>query len=197
MFPDKKHLDIPVPTKIQKGTVIVAYPTEDFWNIRRTRRFILLSQIFSERLRKRIREKLGATYSPYAYNDPSKAYKGYGVFKAVVTVEPENAEKVVNEIKCITFEIAKNGITDNELNLALKPILTMLKDMRRSNRYWLKSVLEGSKKHPEQIEWSRDILKDYESITKKEVEKLAVKYLDNKKAATIIIKPENIINPEK
>jgi len=191
VFPDKKYLDIPVPTKIQKGTVIVAYPTEDFWNIRKTRRFTLLSQIFSERLRKRIREKLGATYSPYAYNDPSKAYKGYGVFKAVVTVAPENAEKVVSEIKSIAFEIAKNGITDNELNLALKPILTMLKDMRRSNKYWLKSVLEGSKKHPEQIEWSRDILKDYESITREEVENLAIKYLDNKNAATIIIKPGN------
>lgn len=78
----------------------------------------------------------------------------------------------------------------------MKPILTMLKDMRRSNRYWLKSVLEGLKKHPEQIEWSRDIIADYESITKNEIEKLAAKYLDNKKAVTIIIKPD-MTKPEK
>jgi zinc protease len=192
VFPENQSIEIPVSTKIKKGTVVVAYSTEDFWDIKRTRRFIVLSQIFSERLRKRIREKLGATYSPYAYNDPSKAYSDYGVFKAVVTVEPGNAEKVVSEIKSIALEIAKNGITDTELSLALKPVLTMLKDMRRSNRYWLKSVLEGLKKHPEQIEWSRNIMADYESITKNEIEKLAAKYLDNKKAAIIIIKPDMI-----
>jgi len=196
LFPEQQSIEIPVPTKIMKGTVVVAYSTEDFWDIQRTRRFILLSQIFSERLRKRIREKLGATYSPYAYNDPSRAYKDYGVFKAVVTVEPENAEKVISEVKSIALEITKDGITDKELNLAVKPILTMLKDMRRSNRYWLKSVLEGLKKHPEQIEWSRDIIADYKSITKNEIEKLAAKYLDNKKAVTVIIKPD-MIKPEK
>jgi len=62
--------------------------------------------------------------------------------------------------------------------------------MKRSNRYWMKSVLDGLKHHPEQIEWTRNILADYESITKKEIETLAAAYLNNNKAATIIIKPD-------
>lgn len=190
VFPDKASLDLPVPTKIQKSTAIVAYPTEDYWDISRTRRLVILSQIFSERLRKRIREKLGATYSPYAYNDPSRAYKGYGVFKAVATVEPENAEIVIDEMKRIAFDMAKNGVSGKELNLALKPVLTMIKDMQRSNQYWLKRVLEGSRHHPEQLEWSKSIITDYESITTQDMETLAATYLDNKKAATIIIAPE-------
>ena len=192
VFPENQSVEIKIPTKINKGTVVVAYATEDFWDIKRTRRFIILSQVFSERLRKRIREILGATYSPYAYNDPSRIYPGYGVFKAVVTVEPDDAQKVINEIRTIADEISKNGITETELSLSLKPVLTMIKDMKRSNRYWMKSVLDGLKKHPEQIEWSKNILADYESITKKEIEDLAATYLNNKTAATIIIKPDAV-----
>jgi len=190
VFPENRSIEIAVPTKINKGTVVVAYSTEDFWNIKKTRRFIVLSQIFSERLRKRIREILGATYSPYAYNDPSRVYPGYGVFKAVVTVDPDDAKKVINEIRTIADDMSKNGITDTELGLSLKPVLTMIKDMKRSNRYWMKSVLDGLKHHPEQIEWTRNILADYESITKKEIETLAAAYLNNNKAVTIIIKPD-------
>jgi zinc protease len=62
--------------------------------------------------------------------------------------------------------------------------------MMRENRYWLNSVLTGSGKHPQQLDWSRTIMKDYASITKEEVNYIAKKYLDNEKAATIIVKPK-------
>jgi zinc protease len=39
------------------------------------------------------------------------------------------------------------------------------------------------------LQWSRTILKDYASISADEVSALAKKYLDNSKAATIVIKP--------
>jgi zinc protease len=62
--------------------------------------------------------------------------------------------------------------------------------MMRKNNYWLNTVLTGSKKYPQQLDWGRTILKDYASITKEEVSYIAKKYLDNGKAATIIVKPK-------
>jgi len=190
VFPAARSLKIAVATEIPKGLVIVAFPTEDFWNIQRTRRFSALAAIFSDRLRIRVREKLGAAYSPFAYNRSSRAYPGYGVFQAFVHVDPEQSDKVVDEVKKISIDLAKNGVTQDELVRAIEPMLTGIKDMRRTNNYWLNSVLSGSTDHPRQLDWSRTILNDYASITVAEVSRLASQYLDTSKTATIIVKPE-------
>ncbi len=189
-FPVAQSLEVNVPTKINKGLIQVVFPTEDFWDIHRTRRLAVLGEVFSEKLRVNIREKLGAAYSAYAYNNASRVYKDYGLFKVVVQVDPEEADTVLREIKKITSDIVKNGVNDDEFQRALDPMLTHLKDIRRTNKYWLNSVLVGSKKYPQQFDWSRTILTDYAAITAKDVTGLARKYLDYSKAAILIIRPD-------
>ncbi len=192
-FPDGESLRIAVDTKIPKGMAVVAYPTTDIWNIQRTRRLSTLASIFSDRLREEVREKLGATYSPHAYNQPSRAYSGYGVFHAVISINPDDADAVVKAVKGITADLAENGVTEDELRRALDPTLTGIKDMRRENDYWLNTVLSGSREHPEQIEWSRTIVEDYASIAADEVTRMARAYLDNSKAAAVVIVPTHAI----
>ncbi|MFV9646639.1 MAG: insulinase family protein, partial [Desulfobacterales bacterium] len=189
-FPVAQTLEINVATKIPKGLVVVAYPTEDLWNIHRTRLFSVLADIVSERLRERIREKLGAAYSFVAYNRPSRAYPGYGVFQAFVHVDPKESNMVVGEVKKVISDIVVSGVSSEELRRAIRPTLTGIKDMLQSNYYWLNTVLSGSKKHPQQLDWSRTIMDDYVSITKGELSVLAKQYLNNDKAAVIIVKPE-------
>jgi len=189
-FPVGQFRTISVVTKIPKGMVIVAYPTEDLWNISRTRRLSVLADIVSDRLREQIREKLGSAYSTFAFNRPSRAYPEYGVFQAGVYINPEEANMLVNKIKKIVSGLAADGATQDELHRALSPTLTSIKEMMRKNNYWLNTVLTGSKKHPQQLDWSRTIMKDYASVTKEEVSNIAKKYLDNGKAAIIIVKPQ-------
>jgi zinc protease len=149
-----------------------------------------LSDIVSERLREQIREKLGAAYSTFAFNRPSRAYPGYGVFQARVYIGPEESGAIVKEVKEIVSGIAEDGITQDELNRAKKPTLTSIKDLRQKNDYWLDTVLSGSKTYPQQFQWSRSILKDYASITTEMITNIAKKYLNNDMAATIIITPQ-------
>jgi len=189
-FPTNRSLELSVPTEIPKGLVVVAFPTEDLWNIKKTRRFSILSHIVSDRLREKIREKLGSAYSTYAFNRPSRAYPGYGIFQAVVHVDPEEDDQVVIEVMNIISDLAEHGVTQDELNRAVAPTLTSIKDMLRKNNYWLNTVLSGSKNHPQQLDWSRTILEDYASITKEEVSILSKQYFDMNKVATVIIKPE-------
>lgn len=189
-FPVGQSRKISVVTKIPKGLVIVAYPTEDLWNISRTRRLSVLADIVSDMLREQIREKLGSAYSTFAFNRSSRTYPGYGVFQAMVYINPEEADFLVKEVKQISSNIAADGATQDELNRAIAPTLTSIKEMMRKNNYWLNTVLTGSKKYPQQLDWSRTILKDYTSITKEEVTNMAKKYLDNGKAAIIIVKPQ-------
>ena len=190
-FPAGQFRKISVVTEIPKGMLIVAYPTEGLWNISRTRRLSVLADILSDRLRDEIREKLGAAYSTFAFNRPSRAYPEYGVFQTGVSINPEEANMLVNKIKKIVSCLVANGATQDELHRAVSPTLTSIKEMIRTNNYWLNTVLTGSKIHPQQIDWSRTIMKDYASVTKKEISNIAKTYLDNEKAATIIVKPNS------
>jgi zinc protease len=51
VFPVGQSQTLSVQTKILKGLIIVAYPTEDIWDIHRTRRLSVLSDIISNRFR--------------------------------------------------------------------------------------------------------------------------------------------------
>jgi len=188
-FPAGEKLAIDVDTSINKGVALIAWPTEDFSDIRRVRRLSVLGHVFSDRLREEIREKLGATYSQYAYNHSSRTYAGYGVFRSVLFIEPGMSEKVIGEVRKIASDLAKNGIATDELRRAVDPILTSIKDMMRSNEYWLNTVLDSSLRNPEQLEWSRSVRKDYASVTPQDIFHLAKTYLDNEKTAVIVIKP--------
>ena len=121
---------------------------------------------------------------------PSKAYPEYGVLQAMAYVDPNESDMIIKEIKKIISNLVKNGVTQDELIRAKEPTLTSIKDMFRKNSYWLDTVLTGSKIHPQKIDWSRTLLKDYASITKEGVSNIAKKYLVNDRAATIIIKPQ-------
>lgn len=189
-FPTGKTLDIRVDTQISKGLVVVAYPTEDYWDISRTRRISVLADIFSEKLREKIREELGASYSPYAYNQPSRAYEGYGVLQAYVYVAPEQAAFVLDAVKEISRNILKTGVSAEDLERSIKPILTSIKDYRRTNTYWLDRVMTDSLRHPQQLDWSRTFEADYASITVEDIRKVAAAYLVNEKAACITVLPE-------
>ncbi|MFC1515402.1 M16 family metallopeptidase [Thermodesulfobacteriota bacterium] len=189
-FPRGQSLEIKVETEIPKGIVIVAYPTEDTWDIHRTRRLAVLGNVLSERLREKIREKLGAAYTTFAFNRPSRVYPGYGVLQARVYVDPDEADMVISEVKDIVSTLSNDGIEKDELKRALEPTRTSIKEMRRTNGYWLNTVMAGSERHPEQLDWSRTIMEDYDSITTKDLSSLARKYLINDQAATIVIKPE-------
>jgi zinc protease len=180
---------IAVDTQIPKALVVDAWQTEDFWNIRRTRRLSVLADIFSERLREVIREKLGVTYSPYAFNRASRAYSGYGVFQAYINVAPDQTDRVLAEVNAIAADLAGKGITQDELKRSIDPILTSIKEMRETNGYWLDSVMTDSFRHPQQIDWARTFVKDYAAITVDEVDRLAATYLVADRSAALIIHP--------
>ncbi|CCK81075.1 M16 family metallopeptidase [Desulfobacula toluolica] len=189
-FPEGEHLELKMDTKMNTGVVHVAFPTDDFWNIRQTRRLSVLSRVLSERLRIVIREELGETYSPYVYNDPSMSFNGYGILHMVVSVKNDSHQFVFNKIKDIINAVTENGISKKEMDLALKPVINHLKVLRKTNSYWLNSVMANASNYPQKFDWSGNMTDDYKSITRDDLILLAKKYLNNNRSAIIYIKPE-------
>jgi zinc protease len=189
-FPAGKKLTVTVKTSVDKSLIAVAWQTDDFWNIHRTRRLHLLAGVFGDRLRKSIREKLAASYSPQVSSVTSKAYQGYGYILSRMLIKPGNEEMVIREIFTISEQLEKEGITSEELLRAREPLVTSLKQSIKTNQYWLNSVLSLSARYPRQLDWPRTIISDYTSISATEVNELAARYLDNGKAAVVRVEPE-------
>jgi zinc protease len=188
-FPGGERMDIGVDTQLEKAMVVVSHATEDMWDIHRTRRLNLLAEVVSDRLREQVRERLGASYSPFAYHWPSRAYPGYGVMSAVVQVDPGQIDIVEKEIERILADLASNGVGADEFARIREPALTGIKDLKRENAYWRDSVLAGAWRHPEQLDWSRDIYPDHAAVTAGELSGLAARYLTPERRATIVIRP--------
>ncbi|MEN8198663.1 MAG: insulinase family protein, partial [Thermodesulfobacteriota bacterium] len=189
-FPGGESLDLTVPSSIDKGMLVVAWKTDDFWDIRRTRGLHVLAEIFSDKMRRLIREKLGATYSPQVYNVSSRIHKGYGVMRAVLVVDPEQMEMLEKEVLHLAEEMYQGTISEEELERAKGPMLTSLKDMVRTNRYWLHSVLSLSFRYPQQLQWPGTILSGFASFSLEDVQGLSRSYLNPKEAAVISVLPE-------
>ena len=189
-FPGGRQLDLKIDTQIEAGVVHVAFLTDDFWNIAQTRRLTLLSKVFSEKLRLLIREELGETYSPYVYNEPSLIFDDYGVLHIVVQAKQEKHELVFQKITDIIGELTSARISQQDLDIALGPAINHLKIYVETNEYWLNSVMADSYRYPQKLEWAKELIRDYTSITAEELFLLAKKYLKIENRALIRIQSD-------
>ncbi|MBB5346333.1 insulinase family protein [Desulfoprunum benzoelyticum] len=188
-FPVGKMLTATVDSSIDKSILLIAWPTDDFWDIHRNRRLHMLASVLDDRLRKVIREKLGATYSPQVFSSASRVYPHYGMLMVQMVVQPGQEKKVGDEVLRIADDLRRGGVTEEELERAKAPMMTSLKDAVRSNGYWLSSVLTQSTAHPQQLTWPLSILSDFKAVTSADLAALADKYLVNDKAATAWVVP--------
>ena len=180
-----------VDSEIPKAVVRLYWPATDAFDVKMARRLRLLGDVFSDRLRVKIREEMGGTYSPSAGPDLSDTYPKYGYIVADATVAPQEARKIADAIKAVAASLQKDGVTEEELVRAKQPVLTALRESSRTNGYWLGTVLASAQELPQHLEWSRTRYTDNESVTPAELSALASQYLDPAKAHEFIVLPES------
>lgn len=167
------------PSRLPKALVALYWPTDDIWDIQLTRRLNILAGILTDRLRVKIREAFGQSYSPYAISWNSDTFNNYGYILAQVESNPQNVDLIYESIMEIIHDLVRQPVTEDELQRILFPILNQIREIVKENRYWLHTVLSKSQEYPERIDWSRHIISDYTAITSKELHLLAKKYLSN------------------
>ena len=178
-----------IESEIPKGIVHLYWPTDDNLDARRGRRFLLLANILQDRLRIKVREELGATYSAQTQNDNSQTFPGYGYLSAHIDVEPSMAGKISDLALDIADELSRKGVTDDEFNRAREPMLSYLRQSLRENSYWVNNVVGPAQEKPERLEWARTRIPDLEAITPTEISALAAKYLGRDRASRATILP--------
>lgn len=191
-FPAGKEQRFFVTTDDNKAAVVVGWLTDDFWDIYRTRRLNVLASVFSDRLRVKIREELGAAYSPWAHHFASRVDGGYGLLRVMINVAPEQVDKVWRAVEEISDDIVANRVSEEELQRIIAPGKTSIRDIQQTNKYWLRSVLSVSARHPEQLLWPLTLPEDYGSISSGEIYSLAKQYLFKGNQAGFTVFPDRI-----
>ena len=179
-----------VPTEIPRGIVELRWPATDARDVRLARRLSLLAAVLDDRLRVKLREQMGDTYSPEAGADLSDTFFGYGFIVAQAAVEPAKAPAVAGAIRAVASDLAHRGVTPDELDRAKRPALTAIRESMRRNDYWLSKVLAAAQEQPYRLDWCRTRLSDFESITKADLDLLAKQYLDPARAFEITSVPK-------
>ena len=181
--------DYTFESEIPKGVLQLYWPSTDGLEAARQRRLALLAAVFNDRLRVKVREEIGATYSPRAGSNASDVFPGYGYFSANVDVDPPMAAKIAELVASVADDLARNGVTEEELNRAKQPVLTAIQESLRTNGYWLNTVLARAQEKPAVLQWARTRLPDVQSITPEELSKLAHEYLNRDRASRATVLP--------
>jgi zinc protease len=178
-------------SKIPQAVAIVGWRSAGLrGNAREFRRLNLLASILSNRLREEIREKLGASYSPYAGVDGSEALIDFGYLLGYSVGKPDDVERLSGIAVELAAKLAADGATEDELDRARKPALTQIEKSLRENDYWLNTVMQRCQEDPDRIALARDRRGDYESITLEEINALAKKYCGADNARRVHIVPK-------
>jgi zinc protease len=178
-----------INSEIQKGLAVFYWPTTDGFDAHVTRRLNLLGSILSDRLRVKIREEMGGTYSPRASSFTSDTYPEYGYLSSAIDIAPENAAKIKAAVDAISADLAANGVNEDEILRAKQPILTSIRESVRTNAYWIVSVLNRAQGKPVVLDWARDRESDINGVTKAELDALARSYLPVLRISHVVIVP--------
>lgn len=182
--------EMPFETEIPKAIAALYWPTGDMLDIKRTRRLSLLGAVLDDRLRIKVREELGETYSPACYHVANDSFTGYGYMTAMIECKPEQASTLTELVVEIASEVAAGPITDDEFDRAMQPLLSQIEQTRRDNRYWAQNVVRNCQEHPERIEWAKNFISDFQGIKKEDIQTLAQQFLDANRAVAVKVLPK-------
>jgi zinc protease len=175
---------ITVPSTVSKAMVLVAWPTDDQYDIARARRLSLLGGVFGERLREVVREQFGDAYSPSAWHSASDDWAGSGNLMAVIGCQPERVDAVRDACQQIAVELA-TSVDPAVLDRVRQPILRSIAERRRQNGWWL-GLLSRAPEQPFRMQWQATLEQDITAATAEELSALAKTYLVADKALMVI-----------
>lgn len=178
-----------IDSQIPKGLAVFYWPTTDSLDVRRGRRLSMLSNVLEDRLRLKLREEMGGTYSPSARSLASDVLPGYGYITSSLDIDPSMGDKIDDAMREISASLQKDGVTADELERAKLPTLTSIRESARTNGYWLNSVLARAQERPEVLDWCRTRESDFAAISVEEINALAKSYFAPERISHALILP--------
>jgi Predicted Zn-dependent peptidases len=164
-------------------------------DVPRERRCLLLAELLGERLRVRLREELGATYASDARLVLHEGFANLDYFHIYAEVSPEHARQAAVVMRREIAALRKGRFSEEEFERVRTPFLRQRQDDLRTNGYWGRTVLRDAQENPFRLAAARDRATDTASITRRDLQKLARRYLDPKHMHEFVAYPAPAATP--
>jgi len=177
-----------VKSEIPAAAVAAYWPTDAGIDEHLRSQLDLLAAVLQDRVRSKLREQLGATYTPETSSYAPKAFPGYGYLRTHVTVDPSKADLAAAALSAIGASLASRSITPQELEQARIPLAARAHDLERTNEYWL-DALATIQSQPYTIEWARVRGREFDAVAADELNRLAASVFRPENLCVAIIRP--------
>jgi zinc protease len=111
------------------------------------------------------------------------------VLYALVDATPDKASELAQEIRDIGARVAREGVTEDELERARNPVVSALKKLLMDNHYLLSAIVSGSQEQPDRLIRATTSLPQLQGLTKEDLNEVARKYLRYEDALPVVIAP--------
>lgn len=180
-----------VESPIPRAALRAQWPVRGCGDIQQRRRLETLAIIFQDRVRREIREQLGATYDPSAEIFSGDTLRDDGYLVIEFSLDPADTPRLVQRIVDIAADLAAHGVSEDELQAVVQPILAENAARLRDNDYWLFNVLSAAQTQPARLEWPRTRGDDYARITRRQIAKTAASFLSPSRAQIFVAAPSS------
>jgi zinc protease len=178
-----------IESQVAKALVIAMFPTSDGLDPVRRRNLAFLGEVYNDRLRVEVREKLGASYSPQADSVTSTTYPGDGAIRAQAIADPAGITALRDTCLAVARDLARTGVTDEEVERLRSPLLNQLRDARRQNGFWLAQISDAHSRE-EALKELVGAEEHYKKTSAADLSPLAKKWLEPERAAVLVVQPK-------
>lgn len=135
----------------------------------------VVAGVLQDRVTERLRQALGASYSP-TVSPPRGVIDDQAAMTLSVITTPQNVAGVEAEVQAMARDLAGGDISQAAFEQARQPLLDGLAKEKTYNQYWLDAI-DGSYHHPDTLLFARTREADYASITLADVKAAAARWL--------------------
>jgi zinc protease len=168
---------------------MIFWPTDDFFDDPAEARALnVMESVLRIRTIDRLREELGATYSPLVLRESSETLDEFGLVGMGAEVNPSQLEKLMQVIEEVAEGLKTANVQPDELARAREPMLQALSRDRAGNEFWL-GRLAGSTWDPRRLETIRTQEQLVQAVTAADIRRIAQKYLSRGAALRLFVEP--------
>ena len=173
-----------------QAAAVVSWPTGGgMAGITESRQLEILTQLFTNRLLDRMREKLGASYAPQVVNSWPVDLDSGGSISAFAQIQPAATPAFFAAAQEIAADLIARPPSADELTRVTEPLRQQITRATTSSAFFM-NLLEGATIDPSRFAAVRSILTDYTQTTPEAMQALARKYLDPQKSWRLAVVPE-------
>ena len=173
-----------------RAGIEVVWPVENCQDVKFTRQVEFVQAIFGDRLIQKVREDLGAAYTPSVNFWKSEGSPHDGYLTAYVTIKPGQEKRIAQLMVELADNLARNGASVDEFAQARAPIVARAAEQLKENGYWITHVIPRIQASPEVRQWPLTRRSDLENTNRDEVNAIARQVLASSHATVFLALPQ-------